>query len=41
LGWDGPIEWKAEGEKLKIILPRMGLDEIPCLYAWTLQIDLK
>ncbi len=41
LGWDGPIPWKVEGEKLKIKLPGMGMDEIPCLYAWTLQIDLK
>jgi len=41
LGWEGEIQWKVDGKKLKIELPRMGLDEIPCLYAWTLQINLK
>lgn len=41
LGWEGDIQWEREGEKLKIKLPKMGLDEIPCLFAWTLQIDLK
>jgi alpha-L-fucosidase len=40
LGWDGEITWKTEGEKLIIELPKMGLDEIPCLYAWTRQIEL-
>lgn len=41
LGWKGDIQWKTEGRKLKIKLPRMGMDEIPCQYAWTLQIDLQ
>ncbi len=41
LGWDTALQWKVEGEKLTIELPRMGMDEIPCLYAWTLQIDIK
>jgi len=41
LGWDGEIQWKTEGEKLKIELPKMGLDEIPCYYAWTLRLELE
>ena len=41
LGWEGEIQWKTEGEKLKIELPKMGMNEIPCHYAWTLQIDLE
>jgi len=41
LGWDGDIQWKTEGEKLLIELPKMGLDEIPCLYAWSLLIELN
>lgn len=41
LGWEGPIKWEVEGKTLKIELPMMGLNKIPCLYAWTLQIDLK
>ena len=40
LGWEGVINWKIEGQELQIELPRMGLDEIPCLYVWTLKIDL-
>ncbi len=41
LGWEGEIQWKAEGRKLEIQLPEMGLDEIPCHHAWALQIDIK
>jgi alpha-L-fucosidase len=41
LGWEGEIQWKTEGEKLLIELPKMGLDEIPCYYAWTLKIGLE
>ena len=41
LGWEGNIPWVTEGQKLKIQLPKMGLDEIPCFHAWTLQIRLK
>jgi alpha-L-fucosidase len=40
LGWNGEIQWKTEGEKLVIELPKMGLDKIPCNYAWTLKIGL-
>ncbi len=41
LGWKGDIQWGTEGQRLIIELPKMGLDEIPCLYTWTLQIDLQ
>jgi len=41
LGWDGEIQWKTEGKNLLIKLPKMGLDEIPCDYAWTLKIGLS
>jgi len=41
LGWDGDIRWKTAGEKLIIELPKMGLDEIPCSYAWTLEFELE
>ena len=41
LGWDEEIQWKTEGEKLKIELPKMGLDEIPCYYAWTLKLEIE
>lgn len=41
LGYEGSISWKTEGERLMIELPRIGPDEIPCQYAWSLQIDLQ
>lgn len=41
LGWEGEISWRTEGENLLIELPKMGLDEIPCNYAWTLKIELN
>ena len=41
LGWDGEIQWKTEGERLLVELPKMGLDEIPCLNAWTLKIGME
>jgi alpha-L-fucosidase len=41
LGWEGEIQWKTEGERLIIELPKMALNEIPCLYAWTLKISLS
>ena len=41
LGWEGEIQWKTEGGKLLIELPEMGLDEIPCSYAWTLKLTLQ
>lgn len=41
MGWDGDLHWKSEGQRLRIELPKMGLDESPCLYTWTLQIDLQ
>ncbi|MEA3463035.1 MAG: alpha-L-fucosidase [Bacteroidota bacterium] len=41
LGWNGDIQWEREGQKLRIELPKMGPDEIPCQHTWTLQIDLQ
>lgn len=41
MGWDGELRWKSEGKRLRIELPKMGLNESPCLYEWTLQIDLQ
>ena len=41
LGWEGDVRWETEGQRLTIQLPKMGLNEIPCLYTWALQIDLQ
>lgn len=41
LGWEGEIPWKVEAGQLKVELPAISMEEIPCLYAWTLQIELN
>ena len=41
LGWEGEIQWETRGQRLIIKLPKMGMNEIPCLYMWALQIDLQ
>ena len=41
LGWKGDIQWGTKGQQLIIELPKIELNEIPCLYTWTLQIDLQ
>ena len=41
LGYDGVIRWKmVENNKLVIEIPRLTIDEIPCLSAWSLKIEL-
>ena len=41
LGWEGEIPWKVEAGQLKIELPAITMEEITCLYAWTLRIELN
>jgi len=42
LGYDGEINWKIDDDnKLIIEIPKLTIDEIPCLYAWSLKIKLK
>ena len=42
LGCDSIIEWKnSHNNKLKIKIPKLTIDEIPCLHAWTLKIELR
>ena len=42
LGYDKTIKWKLiEPNKLIIEIPKLTIDEIPCLYAWTLKIELE
>ena len=41
LGLEGDIQWETEGKRLIIKLPKLGMNEIPCLYIWTLKIDLQ
>lgn len=40
LGYDGTIMWRIdEGHKLVVEIPQLTIDEIPCLYAWSLKIE--
>ena len=40
LGYDKKIKWKLiEPNKLIIEIPKLTIDEIPCLHAWTLGIE--
>jgi len=41
LGWEGTLSWTVEDHRLTIELPRVTMEKIPCLYAWTLQIELN
>ncbi len=42
LSHDGVIQWElVEGNKVRIHIPRLTINEIPCLYAWTLKIELE
>jgi alpha-L-fucosidase len=42
LSYDGVIQWElAEGNKVKIQIPRLILNELPCLYAWTIKIEME
>jgi alpha-L-fucosidase len=42
LSFDGAIQWElAEGNKVKIQIPRLTINELPCLYAWTLKIEFE
>ena len=40
LGYSGTIKWKmAENHRLTVVIPRLTIDELPCLNAWTLKIE--
>ena len=40
LGYDGRITWKiTEGNKLTVEIPKLTIEKIPCLHAWSLKIE--
>lgn len=41
LGSNGPVKWTIADTKLRVEVPRLTIDEIPCLHAWSLKIELK
>jgi len=42
LGYNGTIKWElTKANKQKIEIPKLTIDEIPCLHAWSLKITLK
>lgn len=41
LGYEGTVQWKVvEDHQLVIQIPRLTIDEIPCLSAWTVKIEI-
>jgi alpha-L-fucosidase len=41
LGYEGKLNWEiTSGHKLSIEIPKLTIDEIPCLHAWSLKIEL-
>ena len=41
LGYDGVLKYELiNNNKLKIQIPKLTVNEIPCLHAWTLKIEL-
>lgn len=42
LGYDKMLKWKLiKTNKLIIEIPKLTIDEIPCLHAWTLKIEFE
>jgi alpha-L-fucosidase len=41
LGYNGKIGWKINGNKVIIDIPKLSIDDLPCLSAWTFEIQLK
>jgi alpha-L-fucosidase len=42
LSYDEVIKWElVEGNKVRIQIPRLTINELPCLFAWTLKIELE
>jgi len=40
LAYDGKIKWEiVKGNTLRIQIPRLTLNDLPCLYAWTMKIE--
>lgn len=42
LGFDGILKWKLDkSNRLVILIPKLTINEIPCLYAWTIKIEFE
>ncbi len=42
LGHEGTIKWEiAKGNKIKIEIPRLTIDEIPSKFAWCLKLSFS
>ncbi len=42
LGYNKAIQWKMiETNKLIIEIPKLTIDEVPCMHAWTLKIEFE
>ncbi len=40
LGINEKMKWTSEGNVLIIEIPKLTVDEVPCLHAWTLKVEL-
>jgi alpha-L-fucosidase len=40
LGYAGKVNWEIKDNVLKVEIPELTIDKIPCLYAWTLKIEV-
>ena len=38
LGYGKELNWSVKGNTLTVEIPKLTIDEIPCLEAWTLKI---
>jgi alpha-L-fucosidase len=42
LGYNKDIKWElAESNKLRIQIPKLTIEDLPCLYAWSLKIEFR
>jgi len=41
LGTDKEVKWNVKEKELLISLPQLNINEVPCLFAWTLKIETK
>lgn len=41
LGVQKKVEWKLNGNKLSVFIPQLNNNELPCLHAWALKIEMN
>ena len=41
LGHDRELTWRVTGKTLQVDIPKLTIDQLPSLHAWTLAITLE